>query len=434
MSLFDEIRSIAMNPDNVGMGTGPSDIITPSVNNPFGKMGDISILDTIGGAKTEPTTETNATDTTDATDAPKTSDVPIVANTTLSIIDQIDTTDPGDEHQDTPEEGEENKGGRPKVSKDAMISYLAEKISSGEFEAYEDYDEKTPIHEYLSSLSDKDRNKLIDSNLEQRRNKDFESIRTEVLQSLPGSLQYAAEAVARGATEADLQDIYTALLRVEQTRALDVADENDQEVIAFSYLQATGFGNGNRQIIQDQVNEWKTDGKLELKAGQFKPMLDQMQEQQVQYQMQQVEEQRREQEELQRYYTQNVIDALNTGDLDGIKLDRKKQAEFYDRLTKVYPSPISGKPVNSLGAALEKIQFSDQPNYKLLVHLDWLANDPQGYWNMMKQLGKNEANVETERKLKSAQASRTQTTAYDEPEAPQIKKKGIIRQVNPFSK
>ena len=428
---MDIFETIKLDPNNAGMGTGPQDIITPAVNNVFAKTEGLSILNSLKGTNEPVATEPKEGEV-KAIDAPEKIVAPGKSNTDLSILDIMDPTAQTDQGDEQTEEGTESKAGRPKMSKDSMVNYLAEKIKEGTFEVYDDYDDKTPIEDYLAALPEKDRQKLLDTNIKATREKEKDELKKEVFESLPGSLQYIADAIAKGATEEDLPNLYAALLRVEQVRQLDINDENDQEVIAYTYLQATNFG--NQQQIQEQVNEWKTDGKLEAKAKQFKPNLDQMQEQQVQYQMQQVEEQRKQQEEIQRYYVQNVIDALKPGDLHGIKLDRKKQAEYFDRLTKTFPSPLSGKPVNSLGAALERIQFSDEPDYKLLIHADMLLNDPKGYWEMIKQMGRNEANIETERKLKSAQASRTQSTTYEEPETPQIKKKGLVRQKNPFER
>lgn len=417
------IEQLNVNPDNGGMGTGPSDILVPKINDVFAKTTSLSLLDSLEPKENEenPTPEKEP-----ATDPEK-----ITSASGLSILNEISNLS---QEEGGPGEPEEGSKGRPKSDRNIMVNFLKTKIEAGQFETYSDYDEKTPLDEYLSKLPEKDLVSLAEMNLDAQKEKEKVSLRNEVFESLPGSLQYVAHAVANGATEHDLQDIYAALLRVEQTRALDVTDETDQETIALTYLQATGFMEGDMQAIQEQVHEWKTDGKLEGKVKQFKPKLDQMQEEQVQYQLVQQEEMRRQQAELAAYYNQNVVEALKTGDLNGIKLDRKRQAEFYDMLTIVRPSPLSGKPVNALGAALERIQFSEQPDYKLLMEATWLLNNPTEYRNALMQMGKNQGAIDVEKKLKSAEVSRTQSQSYEEPEQPSIKKKGLVRQINPFKR
>lgn len=418
------IEQLNVNPDNGGMGTGPSDILIPKINDVFAKSTSLSLLDSLEPEKKEEP-ETSEKQTSKEPDT-------ITSAAGLSILNEISNL-PEDERGGS-DGSEEGGKGRPKSDRNIMVNFLKSKIEAGQFETYSDYDEKTPLDEYLSKMPEKDLVSLAEMNLEAQKEKEKGSLRNEVFESLPGSLQYVAHAVANGATEHDLQDIYAALLRVEQTRALDVTDETDQETIALTYLQATNFMDGDPQAIQEQVIEWKTDGKLEGKVKQFKPKLDQMQEQQVQYQLAQQEEMRRQQAELAAYYNDNVVEALKTGDLNGIKLDRKRQAEFYDMLTIVKPSPLSGKPVNALGAALERIQFSEEPDYKLLMEATWLLNNPTEYRNALMQMGKNQGAVEVERKLKSAQVSRTPSQSYEEPEEPQIKKKGLVRQINPFKR
>jgi hypothetical protein len=417
------IEQLDLNPDNGGMGTGPSDILIPKVNDVFAKTTSLSLLDSLEPKEREEVEPASK----ESFEKPEPT-----TKSTFDIVEEISRLN--GEEGGSSEDPEEGGKGRPKSDRNIMVNFLKGKIEAGHFETYADYDEKTPLSDYLSKMPEKDLVSLVDMNLEAQKEKEKTSLRNEVFESLPGSLQYVAHAVANGATEHDLQDIYSALLRVEQTRALDVTDETDQETIALTYLQATGFMDGNPQSIQEQVAEWKNDGRLEGKVKQFKPKLDQMQEEQVQYQLAQQEDMRRQQAELAAYYNDNVVNALRTGDLNGIKLDRKRQAEFYDMLTIVKPSPLSGKPVNALGAALERIQFSEEPDYKLLMEATWLLNNPDEYRNALMQMGKTKGAVEVEKKLKSAEVSRTQSQSYEEPEQPSIKKKGLLRQINPFKR
>lgn len=430
-----QIDQVKIDPNNAGFGTGASDIIIPKTNNIFGKPSTSSFL---ADMKVEEDAEAAKTQTDIVSDLiPKNALQPAKDADTENFLKDLreasglpkeDTEE--QEGTDTETTTEPAKAGRPKTDKNLLVNYLKEKIEAKEYETYEDYDEKVPLEEYLNKLPENEIKGLLDSNLKAKEDSMREELRKEVFESLPGSLQYAAAAVSRGATEHDLQDIYAALLRVEQSRALDITDENDQEIIALNYLQATNFGNA--AIIKEQVEEWKAAGTLEKKAKTFKPALDNMQEQQVRYQLQQQEDYNRQQAELQQYYTQSVYTTLKKGEVGGLKLDKKKQQEFYDGLTNVRQSALTGKPVNSLGAKLEEIQFSDKPDFDLLVKVNWMLNDPKGYEDALIQLGKNVAATEIEKKLKSAQQTAGKA-GYEEPESQSLKKKGMQKQRNIFS-
>jgi len=424
MSVNVLTEEVKVDSNNGGFGTGPEDILIPKSTSIFNTGGNTSFLEAIQDVTPKDNSVSTGVVETKEEVIPSSNLTPDTKGGSLAALLAGDETPIEEEGEDAG-----TGKGRTKLDKSAMVGYLKGKIEAKEYETYDDYDEKVPLDEYLSKLSEKDLTGLIDSNWKMKEDNMRSELRKEVFESLPGSLQYAAAAVAQGATEHDLQDIYAALLRVEQTRALDVSDENDQESIALTYLQATNFG--DQKEIAEQVNEWKENGQLEKKVKQFKPKLDQMQEQQVQYQLQQQEEYSRQQQELQQYYTDNVYTTLKKGDVGGLKLDKKKQQEFYNGLTTVRQSPLSGKPVNSLGARLEEIQFSDKPDFELLMEVNWLLNDKEGYRNALIQLGKNDGVLETERKLKSAQQTRSLAEAEDTPERG-IKKNKIVKQNNIF--
>jgi hypothetical protein len=209
---------------------------------------------------------------------------------------------------------------------------------------------------------------------------------------------------------------------------MDPKDENDQEGIVRSYLQATNFGTSEE--IDEELSTWKDLGVLEKKAKQFKPKLDQMQEQFVHAQLQEQEYRKQQQEEAADAYMQNVFEALRPAEINGLKLDKKIQAQLYTGLVQPqYPS-ISGKPTNLLGHLLEKYQFVE-PNYPLIAEALWLLSNPDEYrQNLMKQ-GKNEAVAQTVRQLKTEQ-SRKIASSYEEEETPRSRK--ISRPQNIFKR
>ena len=313
-----------------------------------------------------------------------------------------------------PEFEDENKSkpGRPKTEKSGLVEFLKKRIESNEMFAFDDYDEKKQsLDEYLSGLGEKDIEELWQANIDNLKQEVAASTPAEFFQSLPEELQYAAKYVADGGQ--DLKGLFAALAQVEAVREMDPSDDNDQEFIVKSYLQATNFGTPDE--IEEEITTWKDLGVLEKKAKQFKPKIDQMQEQIVQAQLQEQEYRRQQQQQAAQAYTQNVFEALRPAEINGLKLDKKTQAQLYSGLVQPqYPS-ISGKPTNLLGHLLERYQFVE-PNYPLIAEALWLLSNPEEYrGNLMKQ-GKTQAVEQTVRQLKTEQSRKNTSSYYEEEE------------------
>jgi hypothetical protein len=142
------------------------------------------------------------------------------------------------------------------------------------------------------------------------------------------------------------------------------------------------------------------------------------------------EQMKKQQEAAARQYMQNVYEALKPGEVNGIKLDKKTQANLYQGLVQPnYPSYMSGKKTNLLGHLLEKYQFVE-PNYGLIAEAAWLLSDPEGYRNKVQEIGKSKAVEKTVRQLKTEQSNRTSSTAAnsrdDEPNRRTITRPGNI--------
>lgn len=324
--------------------------------------------------------------------------------TSTDIFDDLD-----DGLQD---DGAKSKGGRPKTEKSGLVEFLKKRIESKEMFAFDDYDEsKQTLDDYLSGLAEKDIEELWQANMDNLKQEVAAKTPQEFFESLPEELQYAAKYVMDGGQ--DLRGLFQALAQVEQVRALDPADENDQEGIVRSYLSATGFG--NEEEIEEELNTWKDLGVLEKKAKQFKPKLDQMQEEIVQSQLAEQEARKQQQEQAAQAYMQNVFEALRPAEINGLKLDKKTQAQLYSGLVQPqYPS-ISGRPTNLLGHLLEKYQFVE-PNYPLIAEALWLLSNPDEYRQTLVKQGKNQAVEQTVRQLKTEQSRRNVSTQQDDDE------------------
>lgn len=335
----------------------------------------------------------------------------------------IDNLDDSDEDDSTAK----SKAGRPKTEKSGLVGFLKKRIESKEMFAFDDYDEtKQDLEEYLGSLGEKDVEELWQANVDNMKSEVAAKTPKEFFEALPDELQYAAKYVMDGGQ--DLKGLFQALAQVEQVRSLDPKDENDQEGIVRSYLQATGFG--NEEEIDEEVTTWKDLGVLEKKAKQFKPKLDSMQEEIVQSQIVEQEAKKQQQEQAAEAYMQNVFEALRPAEINGLKLDKKTQAQLYSGLVQPqYPS-ISGRPTNLLGHLLEKYQFVE-PNYPLIAEALWLLSNPDEYRQTLTKQGKNQAVEQTVRQLKTEQ-SRKNTSTYQEDDEPKSRK--LVRPTNIFKR
>ena len=339
---------------------------------------------------------------------------------TDSLLDNLD--------DDTDDEStSKGKGGRPKTEKSGLVEFLKKRIESKEMFAFDDYDEgKQSLEDYLGGLGEKDVEELWQANIDNLKQEVAAKTPQEFFESLPEELQYAAKYVADGGQ--DLKGLFQALAQVEQVRQLDPTNEYDQEGIVKSYLQATGFG--TEEEIEEELTTWKDLGVLEKKAKQFKPKLDQMQEEFVQSQIAEQENRKIQQEQAADAYMKNVFEALRPAEINGLKLDKKTQAQLYSGLVQPnYPS-ISGRPTNQLGHLLEKYQFVE-PNYPLIAEALWLLSNPEEYRQNLVKQGKNQAVEQTVRQLKTEQ-SRKNVSTYQEEDENRTRK--IARPTNIFKR
>lgn len=323
------------------------------------------------------------------------------------------------------EEDAGNKG-RPKVDKSGLVELASKMIEEGSLVPFDD---DKPLEEYTT----KDFRELFEANVAERENKIREDIPKEFFAALPEELQYAAKYVADGGQ--DLKSLFRTLAQVEEMRQLDPSEVNDQAEIARQYLYATGFG--TPEEIESEIQDWYELDKLAQKANQFKPKLDKMQEEIIQKQLADQETKKQQQAQAAKAYTDNVYNTLLTGELGGVKLDRKTQSALYSGLVQPSYSSISGKPTNLLGHLLEKYQFVE-PRHDLIAEALWLLSDPDGYKGKVREQGSREAVEKTVRQLKTEESrklSSSTNTDDDEPrKTPTRTQKTLPRQNNLFKR
>jgi hypothetical protein len=305
----------------------------------------------------------------------------------------------------TQEEDAGNKG-RPKVDKSGLFELATKMIEEGTLFAFDD---DKPLEEYTT----KDFRELFEANFQEKERKIKEDVPKEFFNALPDELKTAAKYVADGGQ--DLKGLFRTLAQVEEVFELDPEDENHQAEIARQYLYATNFG--TPEEIEAEIEDWADVDKLAQKAKQFKPKLDRMQEEIVSRKLAEQETKKEQQIQAAKQYTDNVYNVLSTGELDGIKLDKKVQNMLYSGLVQPsYPS-ISGKPTNMLGHLLEKYQFVE-PRHDLIAEALWLLADPEGYKSKIKDQGTKTATEKTVRMLKTEEAKKISSSVSQEDKAP----------------
>ena len=314
------------------------------------------------------------------------------------------------------EKVEQSAAGRPKTDKNALISYLKTKVESNEFSVYDDYDEKVPLDQYLSGLPEKELYELLDSNIQKAANIGYEKAPLELREALPPKMQYAIDYIAAGGT--NLEELFTSLAKTVQIEKLNPEKEQDQQKIVRSYLQVTTKLTADQ--IDEQVDEWADAGKIEKKAKEFKPTLDEMHEQQVQYQIQQEANATKQRQEAAYAYAQKVGAVLSKGEIGGMKINKTEANDLYYDLVETNYQSVSGKPTNLIGHILEKIQMVE-PDFNKVAKLALFMKDMDAYDARVKQLGANDKVVETVKKLKDAQYIKAEMTTPEVKE-PQVKK------------
>jgi hypothetical protein len=287
-------------------------------------------------------------------------------------------------------------------------------------------------NEDIETYTLKDFEELFENNTAAKAAELQKNIANNFYDSLPEELQYAATYVANGGT--DLKNIFRSLAAVEEIKSLDVEDEDSQAQIVRSYLHATRFGDSDE--IEEEIESWKDRDELEAKAKKFKPKLDAMQEQILARQLEDQEKINKQQQHAAQAYTENIYKTLETGDINGLRLDKKTQNLLFAGLTQAnYPS-MSGRPTNLLGHLLEKYQYA-QPNHSLIAKALWLLSDEEGFEAKVREIGKKDAVAQTVRALKTEQNNKITSNAnddYNENTSKTKKTGGITRKSTVFFK
>lgn len=280
----------------------------------------------------------------------------------------------------------------------------------------------------ISEYSSEELKELIQANLDYKSSELKETISKDVINSFPDELKYAVEYFNKGGK--DIKGLFKALADTFETSDLDINSLQDQEFIVRKYLENTNFGNGDVDLIEEQIEEWKESGHISKKAQSFKPKLDEINEKILQEKVIKQEEFNQKQKEKKKEYLDNIYNTLKPSELNGIKLNEKRQQFLWDELTNLKYESLTGRPTNLLGKLLEDYQFGKEPRYDLIAEATWLLADPEDYKNSIKTAVIKNVNTETIKKLKT-EAGRNKNQGI-ESESEQIKNKIVKPAKNIF--
>ena len=319
---------------------------------------------------------------------------PIEDEETVSKVVEAIVDAPLQEEED--EELPKNKGGRPSLSKDAMIEAASRLVEKGIIQPFDD-DKK------LDQYTVDDFEELIQANIEQKLAATAENAPVELFKQLPEEVQAVVHYALNGGQ--DTKSVFQQLSRAQETFDLDISKEEDQEVITRQYLNLTGFGTDEE--IEDEINVIKDRGDLEKYSTRYKPKLDAKQAEVIERRLAEQEQTKLRKQEAQKHYQNNVYNALNQKDLNGIPLNNKIQTMLFYGLTDSSKYQDSkGNATNALGYLLEQHQFGKNANPSLVAEALWLLADPDDYRNSVKRIGQNEEVINTTRKLRTTEQTK----------------------------
>jgi hypothetical protein len=158
-----------------------------------------------------------------------------------------------------------------------------------------------------------------------------------------------------------------------------------------------------------------------------------MQEQILEQKLAQQEDFKKQQAAKKDEYMENIYNTLKPAELNGIKIDGKRQKFLWDELTNAKYESLKGTPTNLLGKLLEDYQFGKAPRYDLISETLWLLSDPEDYKEHIRKQAKNEAVQDTVKKLKTEQAHKISSNFTDDDDEKAPKRK-ISKPSNIFAR
>jgi hypothetical protein len=313
------------------------------------------------------------------------------------VSDLVDNAD-----QDDQEDQTVNKGGRPKLVKDAMVEAATRMIEKGILQPFDD-------DKLLSDYTVEDFEELIQANIESKVTTTAQVAPVELFKTLPQDVQAVVKYALDGGQ--DTKAVFQQLAKVNETFDLDVEDETDQEQIIREWYNALGTYDSVEEL-EDELNIIKDRGDLKKYAERYKPKLDAKQAEIVEKKLKEQNLAKERKEKAAEQYRGTIANTLNATHLNGLPLTEKVQNMLYYGLVDAsrYQN-AEGRQTNALGFLLEQHQFGPKPNPSLVAEALWLLADPEDYRTAIKKTVEKSTNEKTARMLRTEQASSKQASS-----------------------
>ncbi len=303
--------------------------------------------------------------------------------------------------QEKEEEEIKKTGGRPPVTKDALISGIEKRIKDKTFLELDGVEK--PLKEY----TEEELWEVIDLNIDHKQKEVADEVPAAFFDALPPELQTAFTYLEnlRGAkgsySPEDVQHILKVVTTAVNITNLDISNEDGQEEVVRTFLASTNFG--TPEEIDEEVSGIKDRGELEKKAGQFKPKLDAAQKAKIEKDLKATEQARKKAEAQAGKWMDTVYKALEADTVGGIKVNNKDKTSLYNSLVQVnYPS-FTGTQTNKFGYLIESRQFGKEQDLEAVFLAQMILEDKKGTLEKLRGVGAAEKVTEVAKKLKIEQ-------------------------------
>ena len=267
----------------------------------------------------------------------------------------------------------------------------------------------------IETYSEKDIEDLLEQNLAQVQETTQKEFTEEFMNSLPFELQQACVYHFNGGK--DLKSMLKVLSTTEEFKSYSTEKKEDQRAIVREFLRKKDFG--TEEQIDEEITDLEDRGKLKERAEKYKPMLDEAQQKEILERNKKEEANMKKRREASAKYIDSIYDLVNSGEIDGLKLDGRTQDLIYSGLIDNNMTGKNGKPTNKFGYLLEKYQWVE-PRHDLIAECFWLLADPEGYKKSVINSVKKDVTEQTVRKLKTEQQSSKGSTTLQQEERPSL--------------
>ena len=199
----------------------------------------------------------------------------------------------------------------------------------------------------------------------------------------------------------DIKGMMAAIASAKETYDYDISTPQGQKEVVRAYFKSKNVYK-NAESLEKELNRIEDAGELQEKAEEFKPMLEEMQVNEVNRQLRIQAEQKQKINEQLKLYNESIKNTLMSKDINGIEMSGKVKNMIFNGLTANNYQTVNGRKTNLLYHLLERKQYL-QPDHSLIAEVTWLLADPEGYRNAVRKSVKKEVTEQTASKIKNEQ-------------------------------